>query len=71
MATTANVFQTEARPFAPALRSLFAQFSASLARAQHRARVVRELSHHTDRQLADMGIARSDIRAIARGGIRR
>lgn len=47
-----------------ALSSLVGDY---LARSRQRARLIRELELQTDRELADMGIARADIRAIARG----
>ena len=71
MATFANITDTVARPQAPGIRALLDRAAAWLARERLRGQMIRELNNHTDRQLADMGLARADIRAIARGTFRR
>ena len=71
MATTANTYPGSVRASAPALPALLSQFNAWRARRRERRQVIRELSAHTDRQLADMGITRGDIRAVAAGTFRR
>ncbi len=53
-----------------AIRTLFADgrrsFATAVARRRNYIRTIHELSICTDRDLADMGIARSDIRRLAR-----
>jgi uncharacterized protein YjiS (DUF1127 family) len=58
----------------PSLEGIFAFLSrprAWLANRGQIARITRELSCHSDRDLADMGLTRSDIPAVARGTYRR
>ena len=71
MATFANAFQATGRTTLPSLSSLFISLRALHLRAAKRRQIVRELNSHSDRQLADMGIARADIPHVARGGTRR
>lgn len=51
--------------------SLKVRFQAWRAQRQERARIARELLSYTDRELADLGISRSDIPAIVNGTFRR
>lgn len=48
------------------LRSLAGKIENAWKRHLHYQKVVRELGYYTDRQLADVGIARSDIPTLAR-----
>jgi uncharacterized protein YjiS (DUF1127 family) len=52
--------------FGAALRRASDRLADRLRRRALCARTVRELGFHTDRELADMGIARADIRRLAR-----
>lgn len=67
-----------ASPFPPVLRPLIARLrriaEARRARAAARRdylRVMQELSWYSDRELAELGIGRSDIPAVAAGTYRR
>jgi uncharacterized protein YjiS (DUF1127 family) len=72
MATFANTFQPAgARAHGPSLRQTLALWSEMQERRRHRRQIMRELSDHTDRQLADMGLSRDDIRSVANGSYRR
>lgn len=51
--------------------SLRDRFSAWNQRRRTIARVTRELNTYTERQLADLGLSRSDIPDVARGRITR
>jgi len=70
MATFANTVPTVARAQVPGLRQSLALWS-ELQDSRRRRRIVRDLNDHTDRQLADMGLSRADIRAVADGTLRR
>ena len=59
-----------ARLFAP-LVALGRQTAASLEHRREVDRLYRELSHMTDRDLADIGLSRGDICAVAEGTYRR
>lgn len=48
-----------------------AALRCAAARRARMARIVRELETHSDRDLADLGIARCDIRRIARESVER
>lgn len=68
MTTFATVYGITDRAAIPNLRAILRDF---LARQRQRRQIIRELTGHTDRQLADMGVTRSDIPAIAAGRFRR
>jgi uncharacterized protein YjiS (DUF1127 family) len=64
----AYVNTTRAASFSPADRfsGILATVKASFARRAVYAQTVRELNALTERELADLGIARADITTIAR-----
>ncbi|MBV9538483.1 MAG: DUF1127 domain-containing protein [Acidisphaera sp.] len=47
------------------------RIAAWFAERRRIGRTVAELRHYTDRELADMGLTRADIPAVARGQLRR
>ena len=47
------------------------RFAAWRAKRAYRARITRELSTYTDRELFDLGIQRADIPAVVNGTFRR
>ena len=55
--------------------TIFMQLSRRWQRAQAQrretARIIRELETHSDRELAELGLNRGDITAVARGTYRR
>jgi uncharacterized protein YjiS (DUF1127 family) len=53
--------------FAPALKTLWGWLSAPVRGYFERELVVRELTSLSDRDLADMGLSRSDLPAVVRG----
>lgn len=67
MATFTGTFSSPAPAVLPSPRSIFAAMRATAASFFARQLLIRELESHTDRQLADMGITRSDIPAVASG----
>lgn len=70
MATFANTFQP-ARAHVPSPRQTLALWHEMQNSRRRRRQIIRELNTHTDRELADMGISRADIRAVADGSYRR
>lgn len=64
----AYVNSSRAASFSPADRisGVFAQFKLQIARRAVYNQTVRELVQLSDRELADLGIARTDIPAVAR-----
>ncbi len=54
-----------------ALRGLAERYQRWSARRRQVARTTLELQAYTDRQLADLGLCRSDIAEVARGQFRR
>ena len=61
----AGGLSTAASSFASAIAGGLAAVSSSLAARAERARVYRELSRMSDRDLEDIGICRSDIERVA------
>jgi uncharacterized protein YjiS (DUF1127 family) len=55
------LFDVNAVPVRPARTGLFARIGAWLSQARERRAVMEELSMLTDRELADIGLARSDV----------
>lgn len=55
----------------PSLRRIAAGWTAFRAARRETSRITRELDACTDRELADLGLFRHDIPAIARGAYRR
>ncbi len=53
------------------LARLRVSMNERLAERRRRHRIVTELSHYTDRELADLGFSRADFPAIANGTYRR
>ena len=53
------------------LHNFGALFAARRGRIEEQARIRRELSRYTDRELGDLGLSRSDIEAVASGDYRR
>ena len=58
------------RPVSP-FTLLRAHWAEVFARRRKRNRIIRELSAYSDRELADIGLVRSDIRDVANGTFRR
>ncbi len=72
MATIArSQTRTAARPVADSLQGLALRFQAFREASRNRARIRRELMTYTDHQLADLGLSRGDIPAVAAGTYRR
>ena len=71
MATLSPAVHLEAARPAYLLRSVGVSVRAFWVARREVARIARELNAHNDKQLADMGITRADIPAIARGTFRR
>jgi uncharacterized protein YjiS (DUF1127 family) len=62
----ANSTRAAGGSFSDRVTDLSKQFRAAVARRRTYAQTYRELSGLTDRELADLGMHRSDIAAIAR-----
>jgi uncharacterized protein YjiS (DUF1127 family) len=72
MATIArSQTRTAARPATDGLHALALRFRAFREAARERTRIQRELMTYTDDQLADLGLSRHDIPAVAAGTYRR
>ncbi len=72
MATIArSTHRAAGRSFADRLRGLNLRFRAYKAETRARSRIIRELSTYTDDELADLGLSRGDIVAVASGTHRR
>lgn len=71
MATFAPAFVATERALLPSLRAGLVALRDYRNTLVHRHQIARELHAHTDRELADMGITRSDIPAIVRGTFQR
>lgn len=56
--------------FLAGLASVPAQFVAWVEKRRRVATAIRELSWHSDRELADLGVSRGDIVAVAEGRAR-
>ena len=71
MATFIDSFSSTTPAVLPSPRGIFTAMRATVDRYFVRQRLTRELESHTDRQLADMGIARADIGAVVSGRFNR
>ena len=65
--STTSIFQPSVtRSSSAFVRSIIASFRTTWAARKERARLHTELSHYTDRELADMNLSRADISHVVR-----
>ncbi|MDR3515988.1 MAG: DUF1127 domain-containing protein [Azospirillaceae bacterium] len=67
MTNLVDLLQPRSRFGIPVLSRLAARWNAFSAERRQRAQIERELNTYTDRELAELGLCRSDIVDVANG----